>query len=91
MVIPSLYVSRDEARPWSVARAGVYGAGIGLLAALSKTLGLSHGALRHAPSGDSFVHIPEIVGAAAGFALLCAGAAVLRNLIARRLIWPEFR
>jgi hypothetical protein len=33
----------------------------------------------------------EIAGIALAFALLCAGAAALRNFIARRLIWPEMR
>jgi hypothetical protein len=33
----------------------------------------------------------EIAGAALAFALLCAGAAALRNFIARRLIWWEMR
>jgi hypothetical protein len=91
MLIPSLYVSRDAARAWSVARAAAYGAMIGAAAALLKTLGPLHGAFRHAPSGDLAANIPEIVGAAAGFAVLCAGAAFLRNRIARRLIWPELR
>lgn len=33
----------------------------------------------------------EIAGAALAFALLCAGASAVRNLIARRFIWPERR
>ena len=80
-MLPSLYVSPDKAREWSVVRAAGYGTALGLVAGLLKTLALSHRAL----AGS----IPEIAAAALGFALLCAGAAVLRNVIARRLIWPE--
>jgi hypothetical protein len=81
MPLPSLYVSGDRPRAWSIARAASYGAILGALAALLKTSGLSHQAIA--------TSVPEIVGAALGFALLCAGATALRNFIARRLIWPE--
>ena len=60
---------------WSVARAAAYGGCIGAVAALFKTLGPLHGpfaASKHA--SDLLENVPEIVGAALGFALLCAGA-----------------
>ena len=82
-MLPSLYVSGDEPREWRVSRAAAYGAAVGIVAGLLRTLGLSHQAIA--------TSIPEIAGAALGFALLCAGAAALRNFIARRLIWPELR
>lgn len=66
-------------------RAAGYGTAVGALAGLLKMLG----PLRQAGSVPG--HILEIVGAALAFALLCAGAAALRNFVARRLIWPEIR
>jgi hypothetical protein len=80
-MLPSLYVSPDKAREWSVVRAAGYGAALGLLAGLFRNFGPLHqpiaaGAL-------------EIVGATIGFATLCAAAAVLRNVVARRLVWPN--
>ena len=81
MPLPSFYVSGDKPREWSIARAATYGAALGAIAGLFKTLGLTHQAV--APS------VPEIVGVTLGFALLCAGATALRNFIARRLIWPD--
>ena len=61
----------------------VYGATLGAVAGLFKTLIYAH---QHIA-----VSIAEIAGAVLGFALLCAGATALRNFIARRLIWPELR
>jgi hypothetical protein len=83
MPLPSLYISRDKPREWSVTRAAAYGAVLGAVAGLLKTLALSHHAIA--------TSVPEIAGAALGFALLCAGATALRTLIARRLIWPQLR
>lgn len=77
MPLPSFFVSADRARAWSVARAAAYGAGIGALAALFKTFGPGH--------AGSVTPVIEIAGAAAVFALLCAGAAALRNFILQRL------
>ena len=82
-MLPSLYVSGDEPREWRVSCAAAYGTVLGIFAGLLRTLGLSHQAIA--------TSIPEIAGAALGFALLCAGATALRNFIARRLIWPELR
>ena len=83
MPIPSLYISGNGARPWSVARAASYGAGIGALAALFKSLGPFHEA------GSAAANVVEIAGVAFAFAILCASAAALRNFIARRFIWRE--
>jgi hypothetical protein len=57
---------------------------LGALAALFRTFGPFR--LAHA---DLAGNLAEIAAAAFGFALLCAGAAALRNFIARRLIWQE--
>jgi hypothetical protein len=83
MPLPSLYVSGDKPREWSMTRAAAYGAVLGIIAGLFKTLGPSHQAIT--------TSIPEIAGVALCFALLCAGATALRNFIARRLIWPELQ
>ena len=80
MPLPSLYVSGDKPREWSIARGATYGAALGAVAGLFKTLGLMHQAIA--------TSIPEIAGVTLGFALLCAGATALRNFVARRLIWP---
>jgi hypothetical protein len=59
--------------PWNTARATVYGAAIGLVAAAFKLL---------APWGEPHsmaATARELVGAA------------LRNVIARRLIWPKIQ
>jgi hypothetical protein len=82
-MLPSLFVSGEKAQAWSVSRAVAYGAGIGALAALFRTFGPLHTA------GLGANPVWEIAGAAFGFAFLCAGAAALRNIIARRLIWPK--
>jgi hypothetical protein len=81
MPLPSLYVSGDKPREWSVTRAATYGAALGAVAGLFKMLIYSH---QHIA-----ISVPEFAGAVLGFALLCAGATALRNFIARRLIWPE--
>jgi hypothetical protein len=81
MPLPSLYVSGDKPREWSITRAAAHGAVLGAVAGLFKTFGLVHQAIA--------TSVPEIVGVALGLALLCAGATALRNFIARRLIWPE--
>jgi len=80
MPIPSLYASGDRRQEWGVARAAGYGAGIGLAAALFKIFGPS----REPMSLDA--RLAEIAGAALGFAVLCACAALLRNMLARRFV-----
>lgn len=86
-MLPSLYIPGDKARAWSVIRAAALGAGLGTLAALFRTLSPLHQAMSNAPGW----RVVEIAAAALGFALLCAGAAALRNVIARHLIWPELQ
>jgi len=86
MPLPSLFKSEIPARPWNVAHAAVYGGVIGALAAAFKTLG------QFRLDGEGLAGwLVEIGGAALAFALLCAGAAALRNFIARRLIWHDER
>lgn len=85
MPLPSFHVSTRELRPWNITRAAVYGAGIGTIAALFKTFGPLHA------DGAPFQHVLEIAAAAAVFVALCATAAYLRNVIARRFIWPDIR
>jgi hypothetical protein len=82
-MLPSLFSSADHARPWSMTRAAAYGAGIGALAACFKALAPLHQA--HAVGAG----VLNVVAGALVFALLCAGAAALRNFLARRLIWPD--
>lgn len=91
MPIPSLYPSGDGAHAWSITRAAVCGAAIGALAALLKTLGPLHAAgfVPQSATERLAANFLEIAGAALAFALLCAGAAALRNFIARRLIWTK--
>ena len=89
-MLPSFYLSGDKARAWSMTRAAIYGAGIGVVAALFKTLGPSHGPFAGSVGSGRFLPmLPEIVVAALSFAVLCAAAALLRNFIAQRLIWPR--
>lgn len=88
MPLPSFYRAGDSFRPWRVTYAAACGAGLGALAALFKTMapiGLT-GSLLGRTAG-----IGQIAAVAASFALLCAAAAVLRNYVARRLIWNESR
>jgi len=90
MPLPSLYISGDKARAWSVARGAAYGAGLGALAATLKAIGpLRETTFASANAAERLVaSFPEIIGAALAFALLCAGACALRNFLSRRLIWP---
>jgi hypothetical protein len=86
-MLPSFYLSPDKPQTWNVARAALFGAGIGFAAALFKAFAPLHGIV--AVGGRSvavLANVPEIAGAALGFAVLCALAATLRNFIARRLV-----
>jgi len=86
--LPSLFQPSENPQAWNVVHAAAYGAGLGALAALFKTLG----PLRATGAAASFTHSAvEIAGAAVVFALLCAGAAALRNFVARRLVWRDGR
>jgi hypothetical protein len=87
MPLPSFYRSHDPARPWSLAYAALCGGGLGAFAGLLKTFN----PFRPAPAEDLTNHLADIAIAALGFALLCAAAAVLRNFIARHLIWHDDR
>jgi len=88
MPLPSFHPAEGAARAWSAARAAVYGSVIGALAALFKTLGpLREAGLGARSSVETLIaNLPEIAAAALAFALLCAGAAALRNFIVRRLV-----
>jgi hypothetical protein len=86
MPLPSLHRSGDGFHPWRITHAAACGAGLGALAALFKAIapiGLSGGLLGWTAA------IGRIAAVAACFALLCAAAAMLRNYVARRLIWNE--
>jgi hypothetical protein len=88
MPLPSFYRSGDDFRPWRISHAAACGAGIGALAALFKTMapiGLTGGLLGRSAA------MAEIAVVAACFALLCAAAAMLRNFVARRLVWNASR
>lgn len=88
MPLPSFYRSGESFRPWRIMYAAACGAALGALAALFKTMapvGLTGGLLGRTAA------IGQIAGVAACFALLCAAAALLRNFVARRLIWNENR
>jgi hypothetical protein len=84
-MLPSLFAAGERGHAWSVPRAAACGAVVGLVAALFKMLGPLHAA------GSTTLSIAEIAGATLAFALLCAGGAVIRNMIARRYIWPRMR
>jgi hypothetical protein len=81
MMLPSLYKSSEPDRAWNITHAACYGAAIGALAAIFKTLGL----LRAGTAFNLFGNLTEIVLAALAFALLCVAAATLRNYLVRRL------
>lgn len=80
MPLPSFFPGPEGERDWRLTRAAVYGALIGLVAALFKMLG---------PLGErtwTSARFVELGEAALAFALLCAGAACLRNALARRFV-----
>jgi hypothetical protein len=78
--LPSLYRGSDGTQDWRLTRAAAYGAGIGVAAALFKMLGPSAGTV-WGPA-----KLFELAEAAAAFAILCVGAALLRNMLARRFV-----
>jgi hypothetical protein len=82
-MLPSFYLSPDKSQAWSVTRAAICGAGIGLVGALVKTLGPAFVGTR-APA-NVIASLPEIAAATCAFALLCAAAALLRNFLLQRL------
>jgi len=72
-------------QPWNIGRAMICGAMLGGAAAGFKLF--SPWAGSHSLTAIT----REFAGAALAFALLCAVVAALRNVIARRLIWPAAR
>ncbi len=84
-MLPSLFASEEKVQAWRVSHAAGYGAAVGALAAVFKIFGPLHA------SWFGATPIWDIAAAVFGFALLCAGAALLRNAVARRLIWPNLR
>jgi len=77
MPLPSLYPANENPRGWRLTRAAAYGACMGLAAALFKILG---------PAGERIwdqARVLELAEATFAFALLCLGAALLRNMLAR--------
>jgi hypothetical protein len=89
MPLPSLYISGDSMRAWSITRAAGYGAVVGGLAALFKMMNPLRGWANHYAAGDLGPNVLEIAGAMLAFALLCAAASALRNFIARKFIWID--
>ena len=87
MPLPSFFPSQEPERAWRASRASVYGATLGAFAALFKTFGPLGGGVT-VPLAH---RLAEIAVAALFFALLCAGAAMLRNALASRLIWHDDR
>jgi hypothetical protein len=81
--MPLLFFRSDDGgapqQPWHSARAAGYGALIGAAAAVFKIV---------APWSEphsAAANAREVIGAALAFALLCAIASALRNIVARRL------
>jgi hypothetical protein len=85
MMLPSFYKSNGSDRAWNIAHAAGYGAIIGVLAAIFKTAG----PLRAGAAFNVIGNLTEIVLAALAFALLCVGAAMLRNYLVQRLVEHE--
>jgi cbb3-type cytochrome oxidase subunit 1 len=84
-MLPSLYKSSEPDRAWNVMHAACYGAIIGVLAAIFKTLG----PLRAGATFNLIGNLTEIAAAALVFALLCVVAAALRNYVVQRLVRHE--
>jgi hypothetical protein len=76
---------QSSTKPWNSARATLYGAVIGGIAAAFKLI--APWSEPHAAAAIA----KEIIGAALAFALLCGLAAALRNFVVRRLVEPETR
>lgn len=85
-MLPSFYLSPDKPEAWRITRAAIYGAGIGVAAALIKTFVSLHGTIAASDRSIAVLaNLPEIAGAALGFAALCALVAALRNFLARQI------
>jgi hypothetical protein len=74
-------------RLWNTGRAALYGALTGIAAAAFRSFAPFYGS--SAEPHSLVAVVKEFAGAGLAFALLCAGAAALRNLIVRRLIEPD--
>ncbi len=85
-MLPSFYLSPDKPQAWRITRAAIYGAGIGVAAALLKAFAPLHGTIAITDRSIAVLaNLPEIAGAAIGFAALCALVAALRNFLARQI------
>ncbi len=82
-MLPSLFASGDSDRDWNVPRAAAVGAFVGFVASAFRTFGPMR------DDGSTLSRLTEIAGVTLVFALLCAGAALLRNALARRVIRPR--
>ncbi len=89
MPLPSMLKAPAGMRAWSVARAAAFGAAIGLAAAVLRMLGPFGSAAPGHGINRLTDNLFQIAVAAAGFGLLCAAAAALRNFIARYFVWDE--
>jgi hypothetical protein len=76
---------QSNTQPWNSARATLYGALIGGVAAAFKLM-----APWSEPHSAATI-AEELIGAALAFALLCGIAAALRNFVVRRLVETETR
>jgi hypothetical protein len=84
-MLPSFYKSNGSDRAWNIAHAACYGAVIGALAAIFKTVG----PLRAGAVFNLIGNLTEIILAALAFALLCVAAAMLRNYVVQELMRHE--
>ncbi len=91
-LLPSFYAAKEGVHLWSNGRWAMGGAALGAVAGIFKALGPLTGVATTVGVGARLAAKgPEIAAAAVAFALLCAAVAVLRNFLARRLIWPDMQ
>jgi len=78
-ILPSMHRPAAGQRLWRIGRALLYGAMLGVVAALIKIF------TPGAEPRTTAAIVREILGAAVGFAVLCAVAAMLRNYVVRAI------